>query len=245
MPPHDLPRWRDHQAQSGRRADRAAGRSRVRRGRSSRRSPAIVIVLYSDGIKDQLNPSGEEYGRRASGARVEASCAASSRRRSRTQIFADLDEFHDGAPSIRRSDPGRDEESAEWQFHYASRRSICEGRGAGRYRATRGHAVLRVFARRRFWNASAPTTRRSATCRTRVCYAVKANSQSGHSETAGRSGRGFDIVSGGELFRVLKAGGDPAQRGLLRRRQDRRRDRLRARAAAFTASIASRSRSWR
>jgi Diaminopimelate decarboxylase len=43
----------------------------------------------------------------------------------------------------------------------------------------------------------------------RVCYAVKANSNLSILRLLAREGAGFDIVSGGELFRVLKAGGDP------------------------------------
>jgi diaminopimelate decarboxylase len=42
-----------------------------------------------------------------------------------------------------------------------------------------------------------------------VCYAVKANSTLGVLDLFGRLGSGFDIVSGGELKRVLAAGGDP------------------------------------
>lgn len=41
-----------------------------------------------------------------------------------------------------------------------------------------------------------------------VCYAVKANSNVGLLNVLARLGAGFDIVSGGELFRVLQAGGD-------------------------------------
>ncbi len=44
-----------------------------------------------------------------------------------------------------------------------------------------------------------------------VCYAVKANSSLGILSLLARAGAGFDIVSGGELFRVLQAGGDPAK----------------------------------
>ena len=44
----------------------------------------------------------------------------------------------------------------------------------------------------------------------RICYAVKANSNLAVLALVARAGAGFDIVSGGELFRVLKAGGDPA-----------------------------------
>lgn len=45
----------------------------------------------------------------------------------------------------------------------------------------------------------------------RVCYAVKANSNLAILRLLAGAGAGFDIVSGGELFRVLKAGGDPAR----------------------------------
>ncbi len=42
-----------------------------------------------------------------------------------------------------------------------------------------------------------------------ICYAVKANSNLAVLNVFARLGSGFDIVSGGELARVLKAGGDP------------------------------------
>ena len=42
-----------------------------------------------------------------------------------------------------------------------------------------------------------------------VCYAVKANSNLAVLNVLARCGAGFDIVSGGELERVLRAGGDP------------------------------------
>src|SRR5690349_3084730 len=44
-----------------------------------------------------------------------------------------------------------------------------------------------------------------------VCYAVKANSTLAILGLLARAGAGFDIVSGGELYRVLQAGGDPAK----------------------------------
>jgi len=42
-----------------------------------------------------------------------------------------------------------------------------------------------------------------------ICYAVKANSNIAILNLLVRLGSGFDIVSGGELQRVIKAGGDP------------------------------------
>lgn len=44
-----------------------------------------------------------------------------------------------------------------------------------------------------------------------VCYAVKANSNIAVLNVLARLGAGFDIVSGGELERVLAAGGEPAK----------------------------------
>ncbi len=44
-----------------------------------------------------------------------------------------------------------------------------------------------------------------------VCYAVKANSNLAVLNLLARLGSGFDIVSGGELERVLRAGGEPSR----------------------------------
>jgi diaminopimelate decarboxylase len=42
-----------------------------------------------------------------------------------------------------------------------------------------------------------------------ICYAVKANSNRAILKLLAEAGSGFDIVSGGELFRAIKAGADP------------------------------------
>ncbi|GLR69206.1 diaminopimelate decarboxylase [Agaribacter marinus] len=44
-----------------------------------------------------------------------------------------------------------------------------------------------------------------------ICYAVKANSNLGVLSVLAKLGSGFDIVSGGELSRVIAAGGDPSK----------------------------------
>jgi diaminopimelate decarboxylase len=44
-----------------------------------------------------------------------------------------------------------------------------------------------------------------------ICYAVKANSNRAILRLLRDAGAGFDIVSGGELFRVINAGADPAK----------------------------------
>jgi diaminopimelate decarboxylase len=43
----------------------------------------------------------------------------------------------------------------------------------------------------------------------RICYAMKANSNLSIVRELGRLGSGFDVTSAGELFRVIRAGGDP------------------------------------
>jgi len=42
-----------------------------------------------------------------------------------------------------------------------------------------------------------------------ICFAVKANSNLAVLRALAQAGTGFDIVSGGELYRVVQAGGDP------------------------------------
>jgi diaminopimelate decarboxylase len=46
---------------------------------------------------------------------------------------------------------------------------------------------------------------------TTICYSVKACGNINILEFLAKEGSGFDIVSGGELYRVLQAGGDPAK----------------------------------
>ncbi|MFC2293796.1 MAG: diaminopimelate decarboxylase, partial [Kingella oralis] len=48
-------------------------------------------------------------------------------------------------------------------------------------------------------------------CQPLVCYAVKANGNLSLIRRFAELGSGFDIVSGGELARVLAAGGDAAK----------------------------------
>jgi len=44
-----------------------------------------------------------------------------------------------------------------------------------------------------------------------VCYAVKANASLAVLALLAKAGAGFDIVSGGDLYRVIQAGGDPSK----------------------------------
>ena len=44
-----------------------------------------------------------------------------------------------------------------------------------------------------------------------ICFAVKSNSNLAVLNVLAKQGAGFDIVTGGELARVLKAGGDASK----------------------------------
>jgi diaminopimelate decarboxylase len=79
-----------------------------------------------------------------------------------------------------------------------------------------------------------------------ICYSVKANSNLSLLALMAKLGAGFDIVSGGELERVLAAGGDPGRvvfSGVGKSEAEIRRA-ARSRPACFR-SMSSRSRSWR
>ena len=68
-----------------------------------------------------------------------------------------------------------------------------------------------VYSRRAMLAALAPYQRALAGRKHLLCYAMKANSNLAVLQTFARAGCGFDIVSGGELQRVLAAGGDAAK----------------------------------
>lgn len=62
-----------------------------------------------------------------------------------------------------------------------------------------------------------------ATIEHQICFAVKSNSNLAVLNVLAKQGAGFDIVSGGELLRVLKAGGDASKivfSGLAKTEQD-------------------------
>ena len=77
--------------------------------------------------------------------------------------------------------------------------------------ARRFGTPLFVYSRAAMLSALASYTRALQGRRHLVCYAMKANSTLAVLQTFAQAGCGFDIVSGGELARVLAAGGDPAK----------------------------------
>ncbi len=70
---------------------------------------------------------------------------------------------------------------------------------------------LYVYAKRSMLDALAAYKRAFANRPHLICYALKANSNLSVLQTFAQAGCGFDIVSGGELERVLAAGGDPGK----------------------------------
>jgi diaminopimelate decarboxylase len=70
---------------------------------------------------------------------------------------------------------------------------------------------LYVYSRRAMLAALAPYQKALVGRPHLVCYAIKANSNLAVLQTFAKAGCGFDIVSAGELARVLAAGGDPGK----------------------------------
>ena len=83
---------------------------------------------------------------------------------------------------------------------------------------------LFVYSKAAMLEALAAYQRGFAGRKSQICYAMKANSSLGVLQVFAQAGCGFDIVSGGELQRVLAAGqpllhalrADPAHRAIVR-----------------------------
>jgi diaminopimelate decarboxylase len=76
--------------------------------------------------------------------------------------------------------------------------------------ATHGTPLF-VYSKAAMLSALAAYQRGFAGRHAQICYAMKANSSLGVLQVFARAGCGFDIVSGGELSRVLAAGGEPGK----------------------------------
>jgi len=68
-----------------------------------------------------------------------------------------------------------------------------------------------IYSRAALENAFQQYQRALAGCDHLICYAVKANSNLAVLDALARQGAGFDIVSAGELERVIAAGGEPGK----------------------------------
>jgi diaminopimelate decarboxylase len=93
-------------------------------------------------------------------------------------------------------------------FRYIGNKLFCEG-VAVEALARRFGTPLYVYSQHTLADHFQKLDRALAPVDPLVCYAVKANSNLSVLRVLANLGSGFDIVSGGELQRVLAAGGDP------------------------------------
>jgi len=96
------------------------------------------------------------------------------------------------------------------QFHYGEHTLYCEGVALAEIAARVGTPCYVYSAASILENFRAYDQTFGAMPHT-ICYAVKANGNLAVLRLLAEAGAGFDIVSGGELFRVLQAGGDPSK----------------------------------
>ncbi len=95
-------------------------------------------------------------------------------------------------------------------FTYRSGQLFAEG-VAVKDLARRYGTPLYVYSRNHLRERYEAIASAMAEVKPLICYSVKANSNAAVLKTLAAAGSGFDIVSGGELFRVLRAGADASK----------------------------------
>ena len=93
-------------------------------------------------------------------------------------------------------------------FRYIGNKLFCEGVAVGSL-AKRHGTPLYVYSQRTLTEHFRKLDAAMSPVGHLVCFAVKSNSNLSVLRTLANLGAGFDIVSGGELRRVIAAGGDP------------------------------------
>ena len=93
-------------------------------------------------------------------------------------------------------------------FHYVGKQLHCEGIAIATL-AKKFGTPLYVYSQRTLTDHFQKLDRAMSPVDHLVCFAVKSNSNLAVLRTLANLGSGFDIVSGGELARVIAAGGDP------------------------------------
>jgi diaminopimelate decarboxylase len=93
-------------------------------------------------------------------------------------------------------------------FHYAGKQLFCEGIAVESL-AKKFGTPLYVYSQRTLTNHFQKLDAALAPLDHLVCFAMKSNSNIAVLRTIAGLGGGFDIVSGGELRRVIEAAGDP------------------------------------
>ncbi len=95
-------------------------------------------------------------------------------------------------------------------FHFTGNQLRCEGVAVGAL-AKRFGTPLFVYSQHTLTERFRELDRALDGLEHQVCFAVKSNSNQSVLRVLANLGGGFDIVSGGELRRVMAAGGDPRQ----------------------------------
>ncbi len=95
-------------------------------------------------------------------------------------------------------------------FHYQDNALCVEGQPLAALARAHGTPLF-VYSKASMLNALAAYERGFAGRKAMVCYGMKANSSLGVIAVFAQAGCGFDIVSGGELTRVLAAGAEPSK----------------------------------
>src|SRR5476651_154006 len=93
-------------------------------------------------------------------------------------------------------------------FRYVGKKLFCEGVAIENL-AKKFGTPLFVYSQRTLTNHFQKLDSALASLDHLVCFAMKSNSNLAVLRTIANLGGGFDIVSGGELRRVIAAGGDP------------------------------------
>ena len=96
------------------------------------------------------------------------------------------------------------------QFHYIGNKLSCEGVSLESLVKKYG-TPLYVYSQATLENHFHKLDTAMKPVDHLVCFAVKSNSNLSVLRTLVNCGSGFDIVSVGELMRVIKAGGDPGK----------------------------------
>jgi diaminopimelate decarboxylase len=125
-------------------------------------------------------------------------------------------------------------------FHYRNGELHCEGVSLRAIAESTGTPTY-VYSKAALLENLAAYDRAFAPVPHVVCYAMKANGNLGVLATLARAGAGADIVSGGELFRALRAG-IPAQKILFAgvgKTRDEMREALKAEILLFNVESAS------
>ena len=95
-------------------------------------------------------------------------------------------------------------------FRYVGNQLYCEGVAVATL-AKKFGTPLYVYSQRTLTNHFQKLDRAMAPVDHLICFAMKSNSNQSVLRTIANLGGGFDIVSGGELQRVIAAGGDPGK----------------------------------